>query len=104
VVTVLQQARLTLLPGRIPANHRVVVTLPRRTDVLPSTASGDELYIVVYNNGHGKSRSACSCGWRGRYRHIRSIAVLDALMHAARAGCDPAAPLVIESHNRLWPQ
>jgi hypothetical protein len=67
-------------------------------------AAGDEADIVaVYTSAHRKARAACSCSWRGRLRHIRSIAVLDALLHAARFGCDPAAPLVIEPRGYLAP-
>jgi hypothetical protein len=82
-----------------------VLTVPPRTDARPLTTDRDEADIVaVYNNGHGKARAACSCGWMGHHRHLRSIAVLDALMHAARAGCDPAAPLVIEPRWRVAPR
>jgi hypothetical protein len=38
--------------------------------------------------------SECTCGWRGSRRVMRSRNVLDALIHAARCGCQPAVPLV----------
>ena len=41
-----------------------------------------------------RGRSSCTCGWRGPRRVMRSRSVLDALMHAARCGCQPATPLV----------
>lgn len=39
-------------------------------------------------------RAVCTCGWRGRPRWWRAIAVLDALTHARDTGCQPANPLV----------
>lgn len=41
-----------------------------------------------------RQQAACTCGWRGRRRLLRSCAVVDALLHASRIGCQPAAPLV----------
>ncbi|BBY46872.1 hypothetical protein MARA_03020 (plasmid) [Mycolicibacterium arabiense] len=41
-----------------------------------------------------RRQSECTCGWRGRRRVLRSLSVLDALDHAARAGCHPGVPLV----------
>jgi hypothetical protein len=41
-----------------------------------------------------RRQSECTCGWRGRQRVLRSLSVLDALDHAARAGCHPGVPLV----------
>lgn len=43
----------------------------------------------------GRRRHAlCECGWAGRRRLLHARSVVDALMHAAQAGCQPAVPLV----------
>jgi hypothetical protein len=39
-------------------------------------------------------RSLCTCGWSGPPRMTRAGSTLDAHLHAARAGCHPAVPLV----------
>lgn len=41
-----------------------------------------------------RRRELCTCGWVGRRRLLHSRSVLDALMHAAQIGCQPAVPLV----------
>jgi hypothetical protein len=41
-----------------------------------------------------RSRSQCSCGWIGEPHLLVSSARIDALLHAAQCGCDPAIPLV----------
>jgi hypothetical protein len=41
-----------------------------------------------------RQRAACTCGWRGRRRLLRSFAVHDAHLHAGRVGCHPGVPLV----------
>lgn len=53
---------------------------------------GDVVTAFVYRRG--KSRAECSCGWEGRKRIFRGIAVVDALEHAHRQGCAPDWPLV----------
>ena len=87
---------------RSGANHESVLTAPAHIDVLPLDPSGEPLesqeadVVAVYNYRRGKSRAVCSCGWTGHSRHLKSTAVLDALLHAAQTGCDPSAPLVLE--------
>lgn len=41
-----------------------------------------------------RRRSLCTCGWSGPPRMTRAGSILDAHLHAARAGCQPAVPLV----------
>ncbi|WP_163738838.1 hypothetical protein [Mycobacterium gallinarum] len=41
-----------------------------------------------------RRRALCTCGWVGRCRLLHCRSVLDALMHAAHFGCQPAVPLV----------
>jgi hypothetical protein len=86
------------------ANHESVLTAPLHIDVLPLNPTGEPLeseepdVVSVYNYRRGKSRALCSCGWTGHSRHLRSTAVLDALLHAAHGGCDPSSPLVCDRH------
>lgn len=40
-----------------------------------------------------RPRSVCTCGWSGWQRVLRSLSVLDALIHAGSIGCHPAVPL-----------
>jgi hypothetical protein len=46
--------------------------------------------------------AVCTCGWRGKRRLLRSFAVVDALLHASRIGCDPAVPL-LDVDIGQWP-
>jgi hypothetical protein len=39
-------------------------------------------------------RPGSVCGWRGRRRLLRCMAVFDALTHAPAAGCEPPVPRV----------
>ena len=100
LITLFQQAPSRHPPQRIRANHEGVLTAPVRTDVQPVNPSGEPLewdepdVVTVYNYRRGMTRAICSCGWNGHSRHMKSMAVLDALLHAAQAGCDPSAPLV----------
>lgn len=41
-----------------------------------------------------RRRSLCTCGWSGPPRMTRAASILDAHLHAAKAGCHPAVPLV----------
>lgn len=41
-----------------------------------------------------RPRSACTCGWTGPRRILRARSVLDAHLHAAQLGCQPAVPLI----------
>jgi hypothetical protein len=38
----------------------------------------------------GRNQAQCGCGWRGRRRLFRGSAVVDALMHCADTGHEPA--------------
>jgi hypothetical protein len=49
-----------------------------------------------------RQKAVCTCGWRGRRRLLRSFAVADALLHASRAGCHPAVPL-LDVDIGQWP-
>ena len=40
-----------------------------------------------------RRQALCTCGYTGKRRLWRSIAVLDALEHASSCGCAPAVPL-----------
>lgn len=50
--------------------------------------------VVVAIRPRHRAQGMCSCGWVGRSRLMMSAAKMDALMHAARRGCEPAIPLV----------
>lgn len=52
-------------------------------------------FVTVFHYGFGKSRAECSCGWEGRIRWTRGIAVLDACKHRLDTGCREGCPLVI---------
>lgn len=73
----------------IDSQHRA----PTRVDKLPrlTAAPGIVRPLIAHRC---RQRSVCTCGWIGRQRVLRSRGVLDALIHAARAGCHPAVPLV----------
>ncbi len=44
--------------------------------------------------GGFRHQARCTCAWTGPKRtFFRTLAPLDALIHAARAGCVPAAPI-----------
>jgi hypothetical protein len=59
--------------------------------------AGNVVTVFVYRRG--KSRAECSCGFDGRTRRWRFLAIHDALLHAGDAGhdrrlCQPDWPLV----------
>ncbi len=55
-------------------------------------ASRGIVRVVVARWRH--RRPLCTCGWSGPPRITRAGSILDAHLHAARAGCHPAVPLV----------
>jgi hypothetical protein len=50
--------------------------------------------VVVVVKPRYRSRGQCTCGWMGKPRLLLSSAKVDALIHAARRGCEPAVPLI----------
>jgi hypothetical protein len=50
--------------------------------------------VVVAIRPRHKAQGMCSCGWVGKPRLMLSAAKTDALIHAARRGCEPAIPLI----------
>jgi hypothetical protein len=50
-------------------------------------------------------QASCTCGWEGPRRWwLPQAAVVDALDHAAYAGCKPERPLITHRHLRTVPQ
>lgn len=49
-----------------------------------------------------RRQATCTCGWHGRRRLLRAVAVLDALTHAY-GGCEPAVPLIYRQPVALRP-
>ncbi|WP_041311186.1 hypothetical protein [Mycobacterium sp. JS623] len=57
---------------------------------------GREIYVAaVYRASRWRRRAACTCGWSGARHFLRGTAVVDALVHAADSGHEPACPLVV---------
>jgi hypothetical protein len=52
---------------------------------------------AVYRASRWRRRAACTCGWSGARRFLRGSAVVDALLHAAGSGHEPALPLVVDT-------
>jgi hypothetical protein len=50
--------------------------------------------VVMAIRPRYRSRGQCSCGWIGKPHLLVSSARIDALVHAAQRGCEPAIPLV----------
>jgi hypothetical protein len=49
---------------------------------------------VVVVKPRYRSRGLCTCGWVAKPRLLLSSAKVEALIHAARCGCEPAVPLI----------
>jgi hypothetical protein len=49
---------------------------------------------VVVLRPHYRSMGLCTCGWMAKPRLFLSSATVEALIHAARHGCEPAVPLI----------
>lgn len=59
--------------------------------------------VVSVSRSGWRWHGHCTCRrWRFRRRVLRSVAVLDALTHAARCGCEPAVPLVDHGPGRPY--
>jgi len=43
------------------------------------------------------SEAHCDCGWSGRRRLLRGLAIHDALVHCWETGCAPAEDLVVDA-------
>jgi hypothetical protein len=72
--------------------------------------------IVVVIRLRRRNQARCTCGWIGKASLLLSSAKVDALLHAARNGCDPGVPLfqpgaivpsksegVLKTDNRMDP-
>ena len=55
--------------------------------------AADTVYVADF--AWHRHQGVCTCGWRGRRRLLRSIAVLDAHSHVTTSDHQPAVPLVI---------
>lgn len=92
----------------MPQTHRLVREQPYACEVSEgSTVSASDVQrppsdgVVSVSRWGWRWRGHCTCRrWLFRRRVWRSIAVLDALNHAARCGCEPAVPLVDRSSVR----
>lgn len=70
--------------------------LPIDVGALPRPQGIDEHGVVaVYNYGFGHSEAVCSCGWTGRRRHLRAVAIQDAWVHCMHENCTVSFPLVL---------
>jgi hypothetical protein len=49
---------------------------------------------VVVLRPHYRSMGLCTCGWMAKPCVLLSSAKVEALIHAARHGCEPAVPLI----------
>jgi hypothetical protein len=63
------------------------------TDRHPATAPGQGI-VHVHTARRYRHQALCTCGYTGKRRLWRSIAVLDALEHASSCGWAPAVPLI----------
>jgi len=63
------------------------------TDQHPATAPGQGI-VHVHTARRYRRQAVCTCGYTGRRRLWRCIAVLDALTHASSCGRAPAIPLI----------
>jgi hypothetical protein len=51
--------------------------------------------VCVYNHGFGHLEAVCSCGWTGRRRHLKAVAIQDAWVHSMHENGAVSFPLVI---------
>jgi hypothetical protein len=72
----------------------VSVSLP--IDVGDVLRPGEETAgtVVVRLFGFAHTTAACTCGWRGKRRYLKAVAVQDAWMHSIHEHCTVAVPLV----------
>lgn len=61
---------------------------------LPRLTATPGIVRVLTSRRRCRRHPLCTCGWTGRPRLLRCLSIHDALIHAARAGCRPAVPLV----------
>jgi hypothetical protein len=70
-----------------------------RTLATVSPVTG-RVYVIAAQARH--RQASCTCGWQGRRRWwLPRAAVVDALDHAVRTGCEPEYPLITHRHLRL---
>jgi hypothetical protein len=66
---------------------------------IPATdavASAHGLGVVsVHALGFGNTTAWCSCGWAGRRRLLKAMALQDAWTHSMQERCDVSHPLVL---------
>jgi hypothetical protein len=75
----------------VPRDHRAP-----KDDARTSTGRGSDM-APVFRASRWRRRAACTCGWTGARRFLRGSAVVDALVHAADSGHEPAWPLVVDT-------
>jgi hypothetical protein len=63
----------------------------------------DDTAVVVAVRPRHRARGRCSCGWVGPLRVLLASAKVDALVHAACRGCEPAIPLVRHERRHRQP-
>lgn len=84
----------------MPHTHRLGLERHEAHEVSESSPSDG---VVSVSRWGWRWRGHCTCRrWTSRRRLLRSVAVLDALTHAARCGCEPAVPLVDHSPGRPY--
>ncbi|BBZ28661.1 hypothetical protein MMAD_29560 [Mycolicibacterium madagascariense] len=51
--------------------------------------------VSVHVLGFGNATAWCSCGWTGRRRLLKAVAMQDAWAHSARDRCEVSTPLLL---------
>jgi hypothetical protein len=51
--------------------------------------------VSVHSLGFGNTTAWCSCGWAGRRRLLKAVAMQDAWAHAAQDSCEVSSPLLL---------
>jgi hypothetical protein len=69
----------------------------------PATRAGVRYTARVGALTWRRRQAVCTCGWRGRRRLLRCVAVVDALTLAGTAGPKLALPLVSPARGRAQP-
>jgi hypothetical protein len=60
----------------------------------PATRAGVRHTVRVGALSRRRRQAVCTCGWQGRRRLLRCVAVFDALSLAGASGCKLSLPLV----------